>query len=254
MFARSKRKTLREFAVNPSIHRVKSVRLSDQAVNQLRALIISGEFNPGDKLPSESELCEKLEVSRSSVREALRTLESRGLILVRTGSGAFVSDRPFSFIAMTEAMEWLLKRQEYLAQILQVREVNEGLAAALVAPNVTDDLLRRLHQIVQEQHELAGAAPNLERESELDIEFHELIAAASGNTLVHELVSSIVREFCSSNRALLYVSGKMAISIKEHEAVIQAIAGRDPVRAEKTMRAHVARVRNDILQVKSKNS
>ena len=76
----------------PQFKRMRPMRLFEQAVEQIRTLIAGGQLKPGDKLPSENQLSKMLEVSRSSVREALRALESKGIITVKSGSGAFVSN------------------------------------------------------------------------------------------------------------------------------------------------------------------
>jgi GntR family transcriptional regulator, transcriptional repressor for pyruvate dehydrogenase complex len=228
---------------------LKSVRLSDQAANQIQTLIMEGHWQPGQRLPSESELVKILRVSRSSVREAFRNLETRGVIQVRTGAGAFVSDRPFSFHASSEAIEWLLQRQESLVHILQVREVLEGLAASLLATRVTDVTLRELREIVHRQHQIVASTQDIDTLSELDIQFHQLIARASGNELSEEMISSIVSRFCTGNRAVLYVSGTAEMSCEEHEQIIQALATRDSSAAENAIRKHIARVRDEIMRI-----
>lgn len=231
------------------LKRVRGIRLSDQATDQIQTLIIEGRLQPGDKLPCESELAESLGMSRSSVREALRALESRGLIQVRSGIGAFVSERPFSFNAVGEAVEWLIWRQTSLTQILQVREVLEGLAASLLASRVTNEILEKLHEVVQQQTQLAHPSLDIDAESDLDIRFHQLIAEASGNLMVEHLVRTIVTDFCSSNRAILYVSGKIDVILIEHQRIIDALAAKDALGAESAIRAHIARVCADILTI-----
>jgi GntR family transcriptional repressor for pyruvate dehydrogenase complex len=231
------------------LKQIRSVRLSDQAAHQIRELIVSGQFQPGGKLPSEAELSSTLDIGRSSVREALRSLQSQGLIEVRPGAGAFVADNPISFRAVGEALEWLLKRQESLAQILQVREVLEGLAAALLAEKITDSVIAELREIVRQQRELEWSETNVDQQSVLDIKFHQSVAKASGNFVVEEIDGAIVRSFSQSNRAVLYLSGKMEDSVNEHENIIKALASGDPVQAEKASRLHIARVRNSILGI-----
>ena len=88
------------------------MRLFEQAVEQIKKLIMTGHFRPGDKLPSENELSQLLNVSRSSVREALRALESNGLIQVKSGAGAFVSDDALVISTLNDAMQRLLQRKD----------------------------------------------------------------------------------------------------------------------------------------------
>jgi GntR family transcriptional regulator, transcriptional repressor for pyruvate dehydrogenase complex len=230
---------------------IKDSRLSDKVADQIQLSIFDGHLNPGERMPSESELVKMLHVSRSTVREALRALESRGIIQVRSGTRAFVSDQPFSFKIPSEAMNWLLLRRESLIQILEVREVLEGLAGSLLAAHITQEVLNELHEIVRKQQALIENSADVEALSELDIEFHESISQASGNQVVNQLVKSIVTEFCTSNRAILYVSSTAETSFEEHTRIIDALATGNPAIAEHEIRAHITRVREQIIQIQA---
>lgn len=225
---------------------VKPVRLFEQVAEQIQSLIVEGQLQPGDRLPSEAELGAAHGVSRSVVREALRALESKGLIQVRSGAGASVASRPFSFSAPSEAIEWLLSRRDSLMQLLQLRVSVEGMTASLAAGSRSDDLLEELRQVVQEQRDLSGSASNLDRQVELDVRFHTLIADASGNDIAEEIVSRIVPAFCDSNRAVLYLKANMEQTLEEHHRIIDALASGEPSKAEAAMRAHIARVQAEI--------
>jgi GntR family transcriptional repressor for pyruvate dehydrogenase complex len=233
----------------PQLTRLKNVRLSDQAVEQIQALIFSGAYEPGSKLPSESELVASLNVSRTSIREALRALESRGMIQVRSGSGAFVSDQPFHFNAVQDAVRWLLGRKDSLVQILEVRESLEGLAAGLVASHFTPEIEQKLRAIIARQEEAFDREHDIDTLTELDIQFHEIIATESGNEFAEGLIHSIVTQFCTSNRALLYVSGKTEKSIDDHVAILEALKSQNPAAAETAIRSHIARVREDVVRI-----
>jgi len=229
--------------------RLKNVRLSDQAVEQIQALIFNGTYAPGSKLPSESELVAELNVSRTSIREALRVLESRGMIQVRSGSGAYVSDQPFHFHAARDAVRWLLGRKDSLIQILEVREYLEGLAAALVASHFSPEIELKLRTVIEKQEEAIRQQQDIDTLTELDIQFHEMIAEESGNEFAEGLIRSIVTQFCTSNRALLYVSGKTEISVDDHLEILEALKSRNPAAAEKAIRGHIARVHKDIIRI-----
>ncbi len=237
------------------LHQVKPVRLFEQVVGQLQTLIIEGQLQPGDKLPSEAELSAKHGVSRSVVREALRILESKGLIEVKSGTGAFVASPQASFSAASEAIEWLVNRRDSLLHLLQVRESVEGLTASLAASLAPAHVLQELEQVVQRQRELARSPANLDKQIELDVRFHTLIAKSSGNAIAEEIVARIVPAFCESNRAVLYLShGNMKKTLQEHHQILQALAARDPAKAEAVIRAHIARVRGEIEKLQSKGA
>jgi GntR family transcriptional repressor for pyruvate dehydrogenase complex len=230
----------------PNLRQVKPVRLFDQVVEQLQAGIVEGTWQPGDRLPSEAELGAAYGVSRSVVREALRALESKGLIEVRSGAGAFVASPHASFRAASEAMQWLATQRDSLRQLLQVRESVEGLTASLAASSLPQAVLAELQDIVRQQRLLARSHSNLDGQVELDVRFHTLIAQAGGNAIAEEIIGHIVPAFCDSNRAVLYLKANMNQTLQEHQAIVDALAAGDALRAEQAMRAHVARVRSDI--------
>jgi GntR family transcriptional repressor for pyruvate dehydrogenase complex len=230
----------------PNLRQVKPVRLFDQVVEQLQALIVEGTWQPGDRLPSEAELGASYGVSRSVVREALRVLESKGLIEVRSGAGAFVATPHASFRAAGEAIEWLASQRDSLRQLLQVRETVEGLTASLAASALPPDVLSELQDIVRQQRQLAQSRSSLDGQVELDVRFHTLIAQVSGNAIAEEIIGRIVPAFCDSNRAVLYLKANMDQTLQEHQAIVDALASGDAASAEQAMRTHVARVRGDI--------
>jgi len=233
----------------PNLQQLKPVRLFDQLMEQLQELIVQGTWQPGDKLPSEADLGATYGVSRSVVREALRALESKGLIEVRSGAGAFVATPHASFHAASEAIEWLASQRDSLRQLLQVRESVEGLTAALAAASLPEEVLAELQGIVREQRQLAQSPGHLDRQVALDVRFHTLIAQISGNTIAADIIGRIVPAFCDSNRAVLYLKANMDHTLREHDAIIDALASGDPERAEQAMRAHVARVRGEVESV-----
>ena len=234
---------------SPQFTQLKSVRLSDMAVEQIESQIFNGVYEPGGRLPSESELVASLHVSRTSIREALRVLESRGMIQVRSGSGAFVANQPFHFYAARDAVRWLLGRKDSLVQVLQVREYLEGLAASQVAAHFTPEIEAKLQAVIEKQQAALGGEHDLDTLTDLDIQFHEIIAAESGNELAEGLIRSIVTQFCTSNRAILYVSGNTEISIDDHAEILAALKSRAPSAAEAAIRGHIARVREDISRI-----
>ena len=230
--------------------RLKSIRLSDQAVGQIQELIYDGHFDVGSKLPSEAELGERLRISRSSIREALRILESKGVIEVRPGSGAYVSEHPFSFHGLGEAMEWLGGRKETLIQQLEVREVLEGFAIATLATRVTDQVFGELQKNIQ-QREAAYQAMDTDAISAIDIEFHKIIAKSCGNQVVDGFIQLVVSKISCSNRAIVLLSSGSEASTHEHNQILEALQSKDPVLAEKAMRDHLKRVRLEVSALKA---
>lgn len=229
-----------------TFNKAKSTRLFERAANHLESLILKGHWKPGEKLPSESELQDTFEVSRASVREALRTLESQGLIEVRTGAGAFVTSVPFSFTVKTHALSWLLSRRDLLLQLLELREPLEGFAASLAAHAATPEVVSDLDEIVQQEKQVLDLADGLDRQVQLDVRFHVRIANASGNQMAEDLISTIVSGLASSNKALRHLTGNSGTSLEEHRRIVQAIAERDAPAAGAAMRSHLSRVEREV--------
>ncbi len=232
------------------LHSVPRIRIFEQAVEQLKKAILEGHYQPGEKLPTEKELCESLGVSRSTIREAMRVLETEGFIIrARRGTGAYVAHRPQVLAIRGDVLRWLSQREESMGQIMQVRESIEWLTASLAARNPLDELIAKLEHLVDQQYsELKSShgGPNIDKLAELDVEFHIAISEACGNDLAHEIVSHIVPAFSRANRAVLWAGEKVEPSIREHEAILKAIKDGDPDAAEAAMRVHIDRVWQEI--------
>lgn len=233
----------------PVLTKVKHIRVFEQAVEQLRSAILGGEFGPDNRLPTEQELGVLLGVGRSTVRETLRVLEAEGLITVRRGSGAYVATEATLNATRGSVLRWLAQRQETVQQILQVRESIEGLTARLTAQMASTDTLAQLRQIVAEMTTLSedeNAAKNADQLADLDVQFHLVVSAASGNDIAHEIVSHIVPAFSRANRAVLWVGWRIKESVREHDGILRAIEAGNLIDAENLMREHVVRVYNDL--------
>jgi GntR family transcriptional regulator, transcriptional repressor for pyruvate dehydrogenase complex len=231
-----------------NLRRAKPVRLFDQAVEQIKALIVDGRLKPGDKLPSENELSQMLDVSRSSVREALRALESNGLIQVKSGAGAFVSDDARVLISLNDTIQALLGREDLVLQLLQVRGAIEGLAASLAATSITENELAHLRKILNSQETLIRKSPDKETLAEiarLDAGFHIAIGGASKNEIISEITGALLPNFIEDNQLIISLE-KGSKLLDEHKQILEALAHHDPARAEAAMRNHIGRVISEI--------
>jgi DNA-binding FadR family transcriptional regulator len=225
---------------------VNRTRVSDQIANQLMMLIQQGSIQPGQRIPGEHELSKQFAASRSSIREALGKLEFVGLIEIRNGSGAYVTPWPLSQDQLTENLAWLMERRDLVLQILQVREVLQGLGARLCAEQIGADQLQQLSATL-EAMEAAKESGDLEAVTEADTRFHHLIGEFAGNVVVIELIARIEEAYRSSSRALMDLRGRAMASVVQHAAIIEAIRARDPDGAEATMRSHVRSVVQSLL-------
>src|SRR5918997_410669 len=131
---------------------IKRIRIHEEVFNQIRQLIEAGRFRARDQLPSERELAETFKVSRTSVREALRALESQGLVVSRTGTGNFVADLPVESLIGPLA-RLLIDEKRALADVFEMRKLIEPHIAALAAARATRTDIVQLKKIVAKQAE-----------------------------------------------------------------------------------------------------
>jgi DNA-binding FadR family transcriptional regulator len=236
------------------LNKVAPVRIFEQAVGQIRERIVSGAWAVGEKLPTEQDLGRQLDVSRSSVREALRVLEAEGMVEVKRGLGTFVTAQPAARPVPGETARWLAQRGEALEQVLLVRERIEGLAAELAARQITPAQLAELDGLLDEQRRASAEAAQandaaVDGLARLDAAFHLAIAAASGNDIVLEIVAHLIPAFQESNRAVLYLRRRAPEMEAEHAAIREALGDGDAATSGAVMRAHIARVRRELSQL-----
>jgi GntR family transcriptional regulator, transcriptional repressor for pyruvate dehydrogenase complex len=220
--------------IESKIRRVNKVSISEDIAQQILDLISSGNLAPGQRLPSERELCKNFGAARSSLREALRGLSMIGVLTARVGEGTSVAADGGKFLG--KVIEWRLITEKHdIENLLEVRIALEGVAAANMALNGTEAdiaklgaLLARMKSSVNDKKQFAA----------YDLEFHVTIAKASGNTLLFDLISMIRNQLVTALDKLLLPHVR-PITYKEHAAIVHAIERRDPVKARDAMYAHL---------------
>jgi GntR family uxuAB operon transcriptional repressor len=212
-------------------------RLYRKIARQLSALIASGEFVPGQRLPAERELAAQLGVSRPSVREALIALEIEGKVEVRVGSGVFVTAQPPVAAPVT------LQEGEGPFELIKARSVVEGETAACAAHDADADDLEEIRQTVAAMERAHAEGQGSDAG---DRSFHLAIAQATHNG---PLVS-VVQMLWDHGRGAVWrqmekhfeTAELRDATLKDHRAVLEAIEARDPAGARMAMRRHLARV------------
>ena len=172
---------------------IKTPKVYDQVIEQIKNKIKSGEIKKGDKLPSEREMAESLSVSRTSVREALRALEVVGLVESRQGAGNYIRTNFDNSLFEPLSIMFMLQESS-LKEMYDLRETLELQCARLSAKNIEDNELELLTAILDRMY----IAKSEEESLELDIKFHYLIAKTSRNVLlinVLEVISQLMDEF-----------------------------------------------------------
>ena len=214
-----------------------SDRLSDKAVGQIKALIEDGRLKPGDKLPAERELMKLLSVSRASLREAFRVLEALGLIDVRTGIGAFVS-QTYAGALPAEWMTLLSNTQQEMIDLLEVREALEAKAVALAAQKASAEELQRCSLTLAKMKQSANTN-DVDGAIQSDIEFHQLISEMSQNNFLIELSDSISHVLLEARYAFFQQPHRIYASWQQHCRVVAALEKRDSQAAAEAMLQHL---------------
>lgn len=222
--------------VEDMLQPVGRARLHDTISLQLNKLIAEGKLAPGDRLPPKRELAERFKVSRNSVRDALRTLEARGLIETRQGDGTYVRDmKPANLY--TNLVDVLVSRKESIRDVLQARSIIEPQVAYLAAQHgQAADLDRLERNVARHEAKAADHDPGVDE----DAEFHQLIAEMSGNAFLISLIEFINKHIESSRDMLLrYDESSTRLG---HRAILAALRAHDGDTARQAMAQHIAEV------------
>jgi len=215
--------------------------VTDAAIQSIREMITSGELRPGDRLPPEKELSERLGLSRNSLREAVKALEVIRVLDVRRGDGTYVTSLEPGLLL--EAMSFVvdLHTDRSVLEIFGVRRILEPAAAALAAGTITPDTVARLEARIDEA-EVVGGVEDLVQH---DLEFHQTIVEASGNEYLSRLVESMSS---GTVRARVWrgitQQGATERTISEHRGILDALRRGDARLAEALMLTHIAGIEN----------
>jgi DNA-binding FadR family transcriptional regulator len=218
------------------LHLVEPRRLYRQIADQIAGLIAAGEFKPGSRLPAERELATKLGVSRASVREAIISLEIGGLVEVRIGTGIFVT----ATAAAAGARDRDVGPGPF--ELLGARKLIEGEIAALAAANASEHDIEALQQNVKR---MESNIEDFGAREDSDRDFHLRLAKASGNGSLELVVEGLWAqraELWGRMQKHFHTPELARQTIRDHAAIVKAIAARDASGARAAMRRHLARV------------
>ncbi|MGP1357546.1 FadR/GntR family transcriptional regulator [Roseicyclus sp.] len=222
--------------------RIEAEKLSHSVVRQIEQLILRGILKPGERLPSERELSERLGVSRPSLREAVAELQSRGLLATRAGAGIYVADVLGS--AFSPALIRLFAaHEEAVFDYIAFRRDLESIAAARAATYGSDTDLKVIDTVFRKM-EAAHSKRNPSDEAELDAEFHLAIIEASHNVIMLHMMRSmfdLLREGVFFNRQIMFRNRTTRdILLEHHRAINDALQARDPEAAREAVVVHLS--------------
>jgi GntR family transcriptional regulator, transcriptional repressor for pyruvate dehydrogenase complex len=229
---------------------IKKTRIHEEVVTQIHELIREGRFKAGDQLPSERELAETFQVSRTSVREALRALETEGLIISRTGMGNFIADLPVEALVAPLA-KLLIEEKTALADIFELRKVIEPRIAALAAERATSKDIDRLRKLLDDQRQQIEHG---ETGVDADTQFHFAIGKATQNQALEKLVSGLMDILSHSREESLQTSGRRRASLESHRVIVAAIEAHDEEGARQAMLRHIQQVERNLFSARKKSA
>lgn len=230
---------------------VPKMRLADRVASDLQNMIFT-KYQPGDKLPVENELAQLFSVSRVTVREAIRQLNTMGIVDVRQGEGTFVEQlTPSSF--MRPMLPMLTLSDVDLADIFEVRMLIECRAAEYATQRATDEEIAQLKATLEEMEE-AALAGDIRLHNEIDVRFHNEIAKCSHNqviTVICELITELIKEsvFYSCS-----VPSHIVNSVVYHNRIYHALVERNASEVKQAMSEHLAGGLSFVLETREANS
>ncbi|GAA5612322.1 FadR family transcriptional regulator [Streptomyces platensis] len=213
--------------------------VTDEAIEKIKGMIVSGALRPGDRLPKESELAAELGLSRNSLREAVRALSLIRILDVRQGDGTYVTSLDPQLLL--EAMSFVVDfhRDDTVLEFLAVRRILEPAATAMAAGRIGTAELDAL----EAQLDALGPSPSVEDLVACDLEFHRGIVAASGNSVLCSLLEGLSGP---TTRARVWrgLTQKDAVArtLTEHRAILGALRDRDAEAARAWATVHIASV------------
>ena len=228
---------------------VKKTRIHEEIVFKIKDMIEQGKLKTGDQLPTERELAEAFKVSRPSVREALRALESQGFLVSRQGDGTYVSQQPIELLIEPFASVILKEKFDQL-ELFEMRRLIEPQLAYLAAERATPAEIAEMEQLlyIQEQ-ELANSETGPTPEKTL----HDILFRAAKNKILISIMDSLMDSLAESRDKYLQLEGRPQKSLARHKDILAAIKIGDGELAANMMREHLEETESILFEVLEKD-
>jgi GntR family transcriptional repressor for pyruvate dehydrogenase complex len=218
----------------------RATRIADQLLELIRVK----KLNPGDRLPPERQLSELLEVSRPSLREALHILQARGLVAIRHGQGTFVEEP----LVAQELRASVMSREHDLNELFDAREVLEVPTAKWAAENASREDIRTLRMTLNQMDAISSSEViDYDQLKFLDAKFHLTIVGIAKNQFLDQTLHVLQEVMGMSMETTLRLPGRIEISAKEHEAILNAIEAGNGEKASALVHAHIQGARKTAL-------
>jgi len=232
---------------------------SNELTNHIIHYIFSGEFKPGDRLPSERDMCKILHASRPKIREVIQTLSYVGYLKTIRGSGTYLVKNNELMVKSVSASNLILEfERKKLGEIWQVRYILEKAAAGIAAETATEEDLSTLRESFQKFESIVENNGAPEEIVSATLEFHNNIIRATHNVVLQQIIENMYDLLKFTRERTQTVSDSSMRAVGFHRKLMEAICSKDKNIAETAMHEHLLDVRNDINQylthVKDKKS
>jgi GntR family transcriptional regulator, transcriptional repressor for pyruvate dehydrogenase complex len=221
---------------------IRTSRLYEQIVQQIEESVLNGTLKPGDQLPAERELAQRLGVSRTAVREAVKTLREKGLVEAYSGRGTFITDGTSQAARQSFDLMVKLGQPEGSPHLAELRLILEPGIAAFAALRAEEEHMVAMREAVAV---MDRAQRDPEAYIEADLDFHLALAEAAANPLILSLIDSIVGLLREQRIKIFNVEGGPQRGQIHHKQILAAIEQHDPEMARAAMRSHLEQVRED---------
>lgn len=223
--------------MKPTFQPIRSARISEEVIAQIKSAILSGQYQPGDKLPSERELIEQFGVGRGVIREALRALEATGFVTMRQGpnGGAFLKELNFNHLT-GGFVDLYLAGKLTIPELSQVRKLVEPEVAGLAAARIDDAWRSQLREAMAAERGQLGEGDD---RMLVMTRVHFILAEMCGNYLLHAIVNAMIK---LTHEIVATVEPQEHYALHgagEHDEVAEAVIAGQPRRAAAAMRAHL---------------
>jgi GntR family transcriptional repressor for pyruvate dehydrogenase complex len=220
----------------------KKSSISEDIVENLLTLIRERELHPGDKLPPERELAATMQVSRPSLREALRALAIMNVIEIRQGDGTYVTSLEPNLLM--SHLDFVFALNDIaLLELFEARRILEPGLVEMAAVRITDEEVAQLEACVMRSMELVD---DHEAFALADLEMHELIAKAARNSILGRCMAGVSQLGRVSRRRTVALPGVTRQSVQDHLAIVEALKTRDPAAARQAMLHHLLHVEDEL--------
>jgi DNA-binding FadR family transcriptional regulator len=220
---------------------VKQVRLAQSVAEEIRSLIMREGMKVGDKLPTESELMERFDVGRSTIREAVKQLQAENIVVIRRGKGSFVADR--TGVAKDPLGLSFEEQSRVLRELMEVRLLMEPNIAGEAALRHTPKDVEVMRDAIRCMAEASEAGEDYER---FDYGFHLAMAESVHNSVLRRMYPVVFEAIVQGYRRTAHVHGSARVALAFHREILDAIERGDAAAASESTRLHILQALNDI--------